>query len=126
MKHKLLFLSIGLLTGMPAAAQLKAHYGIYGNVMNSVTRKDLIGARVYLERPDGTVTDSCRIHRGNRVGTRDAVFSFHLPKQGGHYRLRCEMEGYETELLNVDSIPFPGRNAFRHVGDILMHRQRKP
>ncbi len=125
MKNKLLLISIGLLTGMPVAAQLKAHYGIYGNVMNSVTRKDLIGARVYLERPDGTVTDSCQINWGNWVGNRDAVYSFYLPKQGGHYRLRCEADGYETELLNIDSIPFTGRNAFRHTGDILMRRRQK-
>lgn len=125
MKHKLLLLFTGLLAGMPAAAQLKARYGIYGNVMNSVTRKDIIGARVYLERPDGTVTDSCHIQQGRRVGTKDCVFSFYLPKQGGHYRLRCEADGYETEFLTVDSIPFKGRNAFRHAGDILMRRRQK-
>lgn len=126
MKYVLL-LSIGMLLASGAAAQsaTQSRYFLYGRVYNAITRQDLSSVRVYLERPDGTVLDSSMTYQNHQVGTLDNIYSISIPKKGGHYCLRFEMEGYETARVAVDSIPFKGRGNYRRVKDVLLHRRAK-
>lgn len=72
---------------------------LHGEVYNSRTHTQLVGAHVYLLSSDSTVIDSTiaerKIENGNQV-TRDSQYYLRVPKKPESYILKVTHPGYDT------------------------------
>lgn len=97
---------------------------IYGTVENMLTREPLVGAKVTLARADSTTIDTTSVLSGMGVLDRENVFLFrYAPKEGGHWLLHVEQEGYEPAWFPIHVPKFTLRRPVFFAGDLKLQRK---
>lgn len=123
-KHTVLFLLLCLFLTCAistlAQSNNKAQRFIYGRILNNVTRKDIIGAKVSRLAADSSAIDTCTVSDDINIGSERTVFALYVPKEGGNFLLRVEAEGYETRYVTIRVPAFGSRTLVYKVSDILM------
>lgn len=118
-----LAVGIALLLGLQISASAQV---IYGTVKNMLTGEVLIGAKVTLARQDSTAIDSSATTKDLGVYDRRNAFFFHnAPKEGGHWLLKVEKEGYQTEWFAINVPRFSVRRSLYFAGDLMIRRAKE-
>lgn len=118
-----LAVGIALLLGLQISVSAQV---IYGTVKNMLTGEVLIGAKVTLARQDSSAIDSSVTIKDMGVYDRRNVFFFHnAPKEGGHWLLKVEKEGYQTEWFAINVPRFSVRRSLYFAGDLMIRRAKE-
>ena len=98
---------------------------IYGNIVDNLTRKNLLNVKVYRLNTDSTVADSCNTSANLNVMDIYDLYGFSVPREGGDWILRVVFEGYETVTQKVHVPPFKSRQLVLRLPDIRLKRKPK-
>lgn len=106
-----------------AQQKVKPQRIIYGNVVDNVTRKNLVSVPIYRLLPDSSVVDSSFTSRGNNVMDSYDNYFFFVPKEGGDWIFRVAFQGYETLYQKVHVPSFNGRQMLYHLPDMILKKK---
>lgn len=127
MKRTAIRMSLAVLMAtmlMATTAHAQRLSAIYGTVENMLTREPLVGAKVTLARADSTTIDTTSVLSGIGVLDRENVFLFrYAPKEGGHWLLHVEQEGYEPAWFPIHVPKFTLRRPVFFAGDLKLQRK---
>lgn len=118
-----------VLSSLSALAQKKTEGNnnrvVYGQVLNQVTRKTIVGARLYRYNADSILVDTAVTDHDNNVNGERDVYVFFCTKEGGRWRVRVEADGYETQWITLTARPYKSRELLQAMPDIVMKKAEK-